>query len=737
MVSNENLFLLKELHHLRLVNQLLLDELYILRKKNNIIMDNQTHLSSDGSSHCRKPMLENQNSPDIESDDSTLGYVSYNLPFPSKSSPLLLKPTRAVTGETPKSTSGTVWTFLRGVDLAISFVFPHPSKKNIIKISKGAKIVLGQNRLTVNEWENLEALSLREGNCMYEIRKTPNIPLILIMNSNRSGNCINRLVNVLDYCNMSLANEYPLRVGIDEFEKAGCQFDPLAILQIIERSCNLYFYFYSRGLYDFRYVEIDGKGVQGFMKGNSRLINFINSMVEIKNITALEDVTLIKEYSSYLKDLLMGARKHEMVGFLKVKGFNIYDNEKGKLLFNSDLIVQSPDGGSNCRKLSLENQNKSDIESGERTFEYGFGFSLEHGGCIVPFDPSINRFSTIEKLVLVSKKTKIRLNTPILEQMKKVIISNVDLPDIQWIAGVPGAGKTVFILNEHRPGKDLVLSLTREGCMSLREKMMVKHRMSVLDAKKFYRTVASLLVNGCSCKFERVFIDEALLMHAGTVGFVTAITGASTIILVGDEWQIPYIDREKVSNLDFGSPKLFANVTTTLTCSRRCPVDVCFALSQFYPGIHSTNPVILSMSTAAVSDQVLLDKPNTLFLAHTQEEKEALKVLGLGRLTGSNVLSIHEAQGLTFKNVILVRFNKRRMPIYDSIEHAIVAISRHTQFFCYVNSGQTDMVTSLMRHVGLCKVGLPNWNNQQKIRHSLGLTTENLIKGKGSAKNGD
>lgn len=281
-------------------------------------------------------------------------------------------------------------------------------------------------------------------------------------------------------------------------------------------------------------------------------------------------------------------------------------------------------------------------------------------------------------------------------------------------------------MEEHCPRKDLVLSLTKEGCLSIRERM--RGRIENNELKVHYRTLASLLVNGANRQFDSVFIDEALLMHAGFIGFVVALTGAKKVVLVGDEWQVPFMDRERITNNAYCSPRSFCEVSTTIACSRRCPVDVCFALSENYPGIYSSSPVCLSMKYSNLNDAAFSNEANTLYMTHTQDDKEALLTMGLGHEEGSNVLTIHEAQGLTYKHVVLVRFNNKPMQLYQSIEHAIVAVSRHTHSFKYVTTERTDMVSKLMKKVGECTEGLLTWNEQQRIRCSMGLSEDRIIR---------
>jgi hypothetical protein len=48
-----------------------------------------------------------------------------------------------------------------------------------------------------------------------------------------------------------------------------------------------------------------------------------------------------------------------------------------------------------------------------------------------------------------------------------------------------------------------------------------------------------------------------------------------------------------------------------------------------------------------------------------------------------DVNTIHEVQGMTFENVVLVRLSAKQMTIYDSVQHILVALTRHTKKFIY------------------------------------------------------
>lgn len=603
--------------------------------------------------------------------------------------------TRAVTAATPKSTTGLVYNFLEHVDIGIGFVYRIGHK---LKLSKGAKTVLKCKYVSNDTWTGMSVVS-DTPKC--QVRIHADLPLLLmrINTENTEVGAISASLNqLLRMLNYEIANEFPIRLGIDDYREIR-EFSPILLLKEIEANSNLFFYFYTYGLRDLTFLEIDGKGTQGQIPGNNADLNYRNSMIEIRNIIANEDKRITKEYKDIMHNALYGIKKESVWNKIKLKGFQIFSNNDNRIFFP---------------KSSLE--------------DHAFAFSIENGGQFVPYVNKASKYQSEEEFLLLTKKTKIRLNNMILANIGAIKICEVPFPEIDFITGVPGCGKTHFIINNHQVGTDLILTLTKEGCHSIRSAVEAQSGISKDTLIQNYRTVASLLVNGSTKKFGTVYIDEALLMHAGLVGYIVALTSADRIILVGDEWQIPFIDRERISSGAFCSPTNFAHVTTTLACTRRCPLDVTYALSDYYTGIYSSSSVVLSMSLCKVSDETLTDLPNTLYLTHTQEDKEALISLGLGGLPGSKTLTIHEAQGQTYQHVRLIRFNRAPIDLYNSIEHAIVAISRHTISFKYVTQAGDDIVTALMRKVGTVEGDLQAWNEAQKIRQNLGLHDDKIIR---------
>lgn len=120
-------------------------------------------------------------------------------------------------------------------------------------------------------------------------------------------------------------------------------------------------------------------------------------------------------------------------------------------------------------------------------------------------------------------------------------------------------------------------------------------------------------------------------------------------------------------------------------------MDVAYALNQIYSGIYSSKTQTHSLQLKRYSGaQIPESDPDTLYLVHTQDEKESLTNQGYGSGSVSRTLTIHEAQGLTFEKVVIVRTLTDKLELHDSVPHAVVAVSRHTVSCVYYTDDSED-----------------------------------------------
>ena len=290
-----------------------------------------------------------------------------------------------------------------------------------------------------------------------------------------------------------------------------------------------------------------------------------------------------------------------------------------------------------------------------------------------------------DPMVVTAKCTRIMLEERMLEMALRLdntleftAFSTWKVPKMIWVNGVPGCGKTTWIVKQFDIARDTVVTSTTEAANELRERL--SERIGNLVKNKI-RTMSSMLVNGArreSDKCNRLIVDEALMNHFGAIVMAGRISGAEEILLIGDVNQLPYIDRENLFEMIYRKPPQLS-MNQNLVCTHRSPMDVAYALREIYPGIYSSKRVVRSLSMKDIKmTPVPGDLKYTLYLTFTQEEKESLIAQGWGGETGSKVLTIHESQGLTSATVIVVNTKSIRLQLHDSVSHAVVAISRHT-----------------------------------------------------------
>nr|ANI85380.1 150 kDa protein [Soil-borne wheat mosaic virus] len=261
--------------------------------------------------------------------------------------------------------------------------------------------------------------------------------------------------------------------------------------------------------------------------------------------------------------------------------------------------------------------------------------------------------------------------------------------------GVPGCGKSTWILNNANPMKDMVLCVGKEATEDLKEKFMKKHKCTESDLKRI-RTVDSFLMHDYD-KFRAatVHFDEALMAHAGIVYFCADILGAKKVICQGDSQQIPFINRVESITLQYA--KLAIDETEYVRLTYRSPVDVAHYLTKksWYSGgrVTTKNSVLRSMKVVGPRDAKPMTSVHCVpyhrdaqYLTFTQSEKADLyKAL---RAKGPvEVNTVHETQGKTFDDVIVVRLKTTENEIYPGGRkgqpYEIVATTRHRRSLVY------------------------------------------------------
>lgn len=92
-------------------------------------------------------------------------------------------------------------------------------------------------------------------------------------------------------------------------------------------------------------------------------------------------------------------------------------------------------------------------------------------------------------------------------------------------------------------------------------------------------------------------------------------------------------------------------------------------------------------AAAHVSASVIFQSTNTELLIIRVAVEKVFKGNNITRL-----MTIHEAQGLTCDSVIIINTKSRRLQIHDSVSHAVVVASRHTNSCVYYSDDAEDAI---------------------------------------------
>ncbi|GBP79434.1 RNA replication protein [Eumeta japonica] len=196
-----------------------------------------------------------------------------------------------------------------------------------------------------------------------------------------------------------------------------------------------------------------------------------------------------------------------------------------------------------------------------------------------------------------------------------------ETPKITWINGVPGCGKTTWIVQEFDK-RDCIVTATIEAAEDLKRKLA--NRIGA-EATTRVRTMASVLVNGFKeHTHNRLLIDEAMMNHFGAIITAALLAKAKELLLIGDINQIPHIDRHNVFPMSYEKPNAVAKVSRELLRSYRNPMDVAYALNEIYSGIYSTQEGTRSLTLDGYDrNKLSISLPQTLYLAHTSWQNRA------------------------------------------------------------------------------------------------------------------
>ncbi|XP_073956637.1 uncharacterized protein [Choristoneura fumiferana] len=314
------------------------------------------------------------------------------------------------------------------------------------------------------------------------------------------------------------------------------------------------------------------------------------------------------------------------------------------------------------------------VESNEPKYRYCYS-----GEDFEDFDLAKERIGG-NRLLLVGKYT-ILMQEPNLAHETRItysMVTNFRRPSARLVVGVPGCGKTTYILSNHARGS-LVLTSCAEAAADLRARMGRRHDCGESRFRNSYRTIDSYLLNSRR-PYQEVWIDEALMEHPGKLFLVCLYSRCQTLHMLGDPNQLGYICRINGIHLFYEKAAAFFNATEVLNISYRCPVDVMAKISCKYDGgAFSTSHILRSMKCIEYTSLENVPKDNkTKYLVFKQAEKKAML------RAGYKVSTIHEFQGKEAKDVVVVRMSRNlQEPLYESVPHILVGLTRHRETLVY------------------------------------------------------
>ncbi|WAB51676.1 ORF1 [nege-like virus 1] len=276
----------------------------------------------------------------------------------------------------------------------------------------------------------------------------------------------------------------------------------------------------------------------------------------------------------------------------------------------------------------------------------------------------------------------------------------------ELINGVPGCGKTYYIVEKHDATlnlKEIVLTATKEAAIEIRDRVAKKYNYAS-DEKMLglkYRTVDSLLMHARSLDYSEVstiWLDEGLMLHFGNIVAVGLKLNCFNIKICGDTAQIPFVNRMGIMSLKYGSLLGLADLSIVeRAMSYRVPADVvCFINKQnYYPmKMVTSNKVNCSITTRLIKNATDINlNSEWIILTFTQGEKFELEKQFNGR--GFVIHTVHEFQGKQGKKIALVRIVDKDLEIYKQKPWRLVGITRHTEEFQYLTTTRDEFLVLL------------------------------------------
>jgi hypothetical protein len=273
---------------------------------------------------------------------------------------------------------------------------------------------------------------------------------------------------------------------------------------------------------------------------------------------------------------------------------------------------------------------------------------------------------------------------------------------------IVGAGKTFFITWACRKG-DVILTDRR---ITVGEIVKDVSGRGISPAEVPVCTGSSYLINRDQ-EYERLFIDEASMMHWGFIVALIQIIKPKVVILCGDKEQISFVIRDTTmpvfyKNVPLSVDRYYTSVTW------RTPADACMLFSDIYKRpIYTMNQNLRGYKTVKMPTEkdysIIEHVDGAHYICLVNEEvkllKDHLKKRGISNYVISTVPAVtkkggevkletvtvkndrvttaHVAEGGTWDHVIIVRAKRVTYSIHSDLQHILVATSRHKKSCTY------------------------------------------------------
>jgi len=256
-------------------------------------------------------------------------------------------------------------------------------------------------------------------------------------------------------------------------------------------------------------------------------------------------------------------------------------------------------------------------------------------------------------------------------------------PVATLVKGVPSCGKSTEIVKEAIKPSNYSVTCNKEAAVDLFGRGCTN-----------VRTIDSIVVNGWDGEpVNDLLVDEGLLAHCGALELLTRMIKPKRLRVFGDPNQLRFIPRlpgYKLVNENYP----WTTKPENRTVAYKNPEAVCSLLRDLYPdGYECGSGVQGEVEKFCATTMEGVRAGYEVYLTYTQNEKAAVKQY----FRGAKVLTIHEAQGLRFETVALVRLLIYNTNIYNSVAHNIVAVSRSSNIFHYYSAVPTDLLSTWIR----------------------------------------